>query len=268
MFITVFFILGLIIGSFLNVVVYRINVAESLLGRSHCPHCKKKIRWYDNVPLLSFVILGAKCRDCEQRISWQYPIVELATGLVFAAVGNYFFVYFDPQTWITTAYFLILFSLLLIIFVYDFRYMEIPMIIFWIAVGISILYCLVFDWLNFSSMLGIFDLLTFSGLLGGVSAFLFFFILVSISKERWMGMGDAYLAFLAGFVSGFPRIFFVLTLAFFIGSVFSAILLAMKKKTMKSQVPFAPFLVSAIIISILLPQIFPIFSFWISLFGF
>jgi leader peptidase (prepilin peptidase)/N-methyltransferase len=268
MFIVIFFIFGLIIGSFLNVVVYRINLAESLLGRSHCPYCQNKIRWYDNIPLLSFIILRAKCRDCQEKISWQYPLIELLTGLIFAAVGNYFFIYFDPQTWITTAYLLTVFSLLLVIFVYDLRFMEIPMIIFWIALGIAILYCLVYDWMNFSAMLGIFNLLTFSGLLGGFSAFLFFFILVSISKERWMGMGDAYLAFLAGFMSGFPRIFFVLTLAFFIGSICSIILLATRRKTMKSQVPFAPFLVSAIIVSILLPQIFPIFSFWVSLFGF
>jgi leader peptidase (prepilin peptidase)/N-methyltransferase len=81
--IIIFFILGLIIGSFLNVVVYRLNLAESILGRSQCPHCKAKVRWYDNVPLLSFVLLGAKCRDCGEKISWQYPILEFFTGVVF-----------------------------------------------------------------------------------------------------------------------------------------------------------------------------------------
>lgn len=262
----IFFIFGLIIGSFLNVVVYRLNVAESLLGRSHCPHCKKKIRWYDNIPLLSFLVLSAKCRDCNGKISWQYPLVELFTGIVFALFGNYFFIAVDPQSWITVFYFLVLSSLLLIIFVYDLKYMEIPMIVFWVALGWVIAYCLFSDWMNFSPQVGIWNLSIFSGLIGGFLAFLFFFILVSVSKERWMGMGDAYLAFLAGLIVGFPKIIITLTLAFFIGSIFSVILLAMKKKTMKSQVPFAPFLVSAVFLAIILPEIFPQLKYYYLLF--
>ena len=87
----IFLVLGLIVGSFLNVVVERLNLAESLLGRSHCPHCRKKIRWYDNVPVLSFMILRARCRDCEGKISWQYPAMEIMTGIIFVLAGNYFF---------------------------------------------------------------------------------------------------------------------------------------------------------------------------------
>jgi leader peptidase (prepilin peptidase) / N-methyltransferase len=104
--------------------------------------------------------------------------------------------------------------------------------------------------------------MTASGIIGGLIAFLFFFILAAVSKERWMGMGDAYLAFLAGFIVGFPKIIFTLVLAFFIGSVCSIILLTMKKKTMKSQVPFAPFLISAIILTIFLPEIFPMLKYY------
>ena len=266
MFTLIFFLFGLIIGSFLNVVVFRLNVAESLLGRSSCPHCKKQIRWYDNIPLLSFILLKMKCRDCGKKISWQYPLVELLTGISFALVGAYFFDVFYLQSLIPVFYYLVLFSLLLVIFVYDFKYMEIPMIVFWIAIGWSILFTLFSDWMNFVPEFGIWNLSTFSGLVGGIAAFLFFFILVSVSKEKWMGMGDAYLAFLAGFVVGFPDIFLVLVLAFFIGSVCSIILLAMKKKTMKSQVPFAPFLVSALMLSIILPKIFPIFEYYYLLF--
>lgn len=262
MIIAIFFIFGLIIGSFLNVVVYRLNVAESFLGRSHCPDCKNQISWYDNIPLFSFILLKMKCRNCQKKISWQYPLVEFFTGVVFALIGTYFFSYFDAQSWITTTYFLVLVSLLLIIFVYDWKFMEIPMIIFWVALGISVGYVLFSDWINFIPELGIWNLSIFSGLIGAIIAFLFFFILVSVSKERWMGMGDAYLAFLAGFVVGYPKIMFTLVLAFFIGSVFSIILLVMKKKTMKSQVPFAPFLVSAIILIILLPEIFPALKYW------
>lgn len=264
--VAILFIFGLIIGSFLNVVICRLNLAESLLGRSNCPHCKSKIRWYDNIPLLSFIILSAKCRDCQKKISWQYPLVEFFTGVIFVLVGFCFFNLYDFQSWILTFYYLVLFSLLLVIFVYDYNFLEIPMIIFWIALGWSILYALFFDWLNFNPEIGIWNLSVFSSLVGGIVAFLFFFILVSVSKEKWMGMGDAYLAFLAGFVVGFPRIFIALTLSFFIGSVCSIILLAMKKKTMKSQIPFAPFLVSAIILTIVIPEIFPALKYYYLLF--
>jgi len=263
MFTLIFFIFGLIIGSFLNVVVYRLNVAESILGRSYCPHCKNQIRWYDNIPLFSFILLKMKCRDCQQKISWHYPLVELFTGIIFALVGTYFFSIFDVQSWILTFYYLALFSLLMIIFAYDFQFMEIPMIIFWIALGFTAVYYLFSDWVNFIPELGIWNLSVFSGMIGGLIAFLFFFILVSISKEKWMGMGDAYLAFLAGFVVGYPKIMFTLVLAFFIGSVCSIILLAAKKKTMKSQVPFAPFLVSAIMLMIILPEMFPALKYWL-----
>ena len=119
----IFLLFGLIIGSFLNAVVYRLNAVESLLERSHCPHCKKKIRWFDNIPLLSFILLSAKCRDCGEKISWQYPLVELTTGIVFALVGNYFFFSFDSSSWLLTDYYLVIFSLLFIVFVYDLKYM-------------------------------------------------------------------------------------------------------------------------------------------------
>src|SRR3989344_8781021 len=87
----VFFSSGLIVGSFLNVLVYRLKEAETLLGRSFCRHCKHQIRWYDNIPLISFVLLLGACRDCETKISWQYPALELLTGILFALAGLLFF---------------------------------------------------------------------------------------------------------------------------------------------------------------------------------
>jgi len=253
----IFFIFGLIIGSFLNAVVYRLNAVESLLERSHCPHCKKKIRWFDNVPLFSFILLSAKCRDCGEKISWQYPILELATGIVFALIGNYFFYSYDSSSWMLTAYYLVIFSLLLIIFVYDLKYMEIPMVILWIGVIISAVYFLSVDWQNFHIAISILDLKTISGLLGGLVAFLFFFGLASYSKEVWMGYGDAYIGFLAGFIVGWPNIIWALMLSFTIGALISVGLIIFRKKTMKSQVPFAPFLISGVFLVIILPQIFP-----------
>lgn len=227
------------------------------MERSHCPNCKKQVRWFDNIPVLSFILLSAKCRDCGEKISWQYPVVELTMGIIFALIGSYFFVLDDLSSWLLVGYYLIIFSLLMIIFVYDFKYMEIPMLILWIGVGISVAYFLFVDWQNFSSMVSFLDLRIVSGLIGGLVAFLFFFGLAAYSKETWMGYGDAYLGLLAGLVVGWPNIVGALMLSFVIGALISIALIVVRKKTMKSQVPFAPFLITGVFLMVILPQVFP-----------
>ena len=254
----IFLIFGLIIGSFLNAVVYRLEAVESLLERSHCPHCKKKVRWFDNVPVISFILLSARCRDCGEKISWQYPIVELATGAVFALLGNYFFNILDSSTWLLTAYYLTIFSILMIIFVYDFKYMEIPMLVLWIGVVISLIYFIFQDWQSFQGVFSILELRTFSGLIGGLVAGGFFFALAAYSDETWMGYGDAYLGLLAGLIVGWPAIWGALLLSFTIGALVSVALITFQRKTMKSQVPFAPFLITGVFLITILPQMFPV----------
>ncbi len=237
----IFFLFGLIIGSFLNVVVYRIRTAETVLGRSHCRHCKKTIRWYDNIPLLSFILLKFKCRECGEKISWQYPIVEFLTGVVFALIAGQYFALEDVSTWASTAVVLILSSALIVIFVYDVLYMEIPSLVLWPAVALAFGYNFFLDWGN--PILDIWERALVSGLLAGGGAFLFFFALSFLSREKWMGMGDAYLVILLGLILGWPKIFLALFLAFAIGAIYGIILIAFKKKKMKSQLPFAPFLI-------------------------
>lgn len=263
----IFLILGLIIGSFLNAVVYRLNAVESLMERSHCPHCKKKVRWFDNVPLLSFILLSARCRDCGEKISWQYPVVEILTGIIFALIGSYFFNLFDLSSWTLTAYYLIIFSILLVIFVYDFKYMEIPMLILWLGVGVSLAYFIFSDWQVFHGAASILDLRTISGILGGLVAGGFFWSLAAYSKETWMGYGDAYLGILVGLVVGWPNIIGALMLSFTIGAMISVALIVASKKTMKSQVPFAPFLITGTFLVIILPQMFPALKYWLFMLG-
>lgn len=262
----IFLILGLIVGSFLNVVVERLNLAETILGRSHCPHCKKTIRWYDNVPVLSFMVLRARCRDCEGKISWQYPFVEILTGLVFALIGNYFFFTGDPQSWVTTFFYLVTFSLLIIIAVYDFKYLEIPMLIVWLGIGWTAIYFLYADWASFSPQLGILSLKVYSGLLAGLLAYLLFFLFSAGTREKMMGLGDAYVAMLVGALVGVPDIFWALVLAFTTGAIWGIVLILMRKKTMQSQVPFAPFLAIGAALIIFLPLIFPAVKFWLTFF--
>lgn len=251
MLILIFFVGGLLVGSFLNVLVYRINTAESFIGgRSHCPHCKNTILWYDNIPLISFILLNFRCRYCKGKISWQYPLIEFGTGLIFALIGWKFFILEDPKTWLATFYYLAISSSLITILVYDYLYMEIPGLILWPAIGFSVFYNLLTDWANADLIRDPLASLTYSGALAAFLAFTFFFLLSSLSRERWMGMGDAYLAILLGLVLGWPQILLGLFLAFAIGSIYGIILIILKKKSMKSQVPFAPFLVVGTLISI------------------
>ncbi|HCP09001.1 MAG TPA: hypothetical protein DIT25_04355, partial [Candidatus Moranbacteria bacterium] len=240
-----------------------LDTAETLMGRSACPHCKGKIRWYDNIPFFSFLILRAKCRECEKKISLLYPLVELGTGALFALSGYYFFSALDPQSWLETVFYLGIFSALVVIFAYDFKFMEIPMIVLWIGVGWTVAFLLIFDWMNFNPQMGILDSRIFSGVLAGSLAFLFFFALSAGSKEKWMGMGDAYLALFAGLAVGWPVILGAFMLAFALGSVSGIALLLLKKKTMKSQLPFAPFMALGIFLSIFIPLIFPGIKHWI-----
>lgn len=261
--VVIFFIFGLIIGSFLNSVVYRLHAVESLLERSHCPHCKKKIRWFDNIPLLSFIILAAKCRDCGEKISWQYPVTEFLIGVVFVLIGNYFFSSYDSSSWLLVGYYMVVFSLLAIIFIYDLKYMEIPMVILWIGVAVTAVYFLAADWQSFSTALSLLDLRTVSGVLGGLVAFMFFFALAAYSKETWMGYGDAYIGMLIGFIVGWPNVIWTLMLSFAIGAIISVGLILLRKKTMKSQVPFAPFLIVGTFLVIILPEALPVLKYFL-----
>jgi leader peptidase (prepilin peptidase) / N-methyltransferase len=251
------FILGLIIGSFLNVVVYRLKKAESIVfGGSKCPKCQAKIKWYDNIPAISFFILHFRCRNCREKISWQYPMLEISTGLLFAIAGSVFFSWQDLSTSIMLAYSLTIISLLLIIFVFDWLYMEIPGIVLWIGIILAVIFNFYFDWSGGFFSGDFLAAKTYAGLLGGGIAFIFFFSMSYFSKEKWMGMGDSYLAIFLGLFLGFPRIFYALIIGFFLGAFLGIILIIFGKKKMKSKLPLAPFLIAGtLLVMFFYPQI-------------
>lgn len=255
MMIFLFLILGLVVGSFLNVVIVRLRDAETLLGRSFCRHCKHQIAWYDNVPLLSFALLRGECRACQTRISWQYPAVEAFTGIAFAVTGALFFDPVMTRSWIETVWLLVLFSGFIVIAAYDLKYMEIPLSV----LIFSILWSVVMLFFLGSGGAGTPFFLTpiGSGLIGGGVIALLFFLLVFLSKETWMGWGDVWLGLAAGLAVGFPWGLILLTLSFGLGSVIGIALMLSRKKSLKSQVPFAPFLVSGTMLTIILPKLFP-----------
>jgi leader peptidase (prepilin peptidase)/N-methyltransferase len=243
-----FFLFGLIIGSFLNAVIYRLQTEESLMGRSHCRSCVKPIAWYDNIPVLSFAILRAKCRQCGERIAWQYPMIEVVTGMVFAFVGRFVFDSVDMSSWMTTAWYLGLTACLIVIFVHDMSTLYIPMTPLLLAIVWTAGYLVLgeFDWSDI-----------WMHLLAAFGAFAFFWLLVEVSKETWMGMGDAYLAFLVGLVTGWPGVLWTMTFSFGLGAVVGIALIVSGTKSMKSQVPFAPFLTTGVFVALFLPVLFP-----------
>lgn len=255
------FLLGLIIGSFLNVVALRFESGETLGGRSHCPRCHALIHWYDNIPLLSWIVLQGRCRQCHEAIAWQYPLVELGTGLAFLGMG----VWGQPVlTRLVNAYvwsgsfdgwsvllllagYFVLISLLIVIFITDLRTMEIPLVCLLSAVGVSLALVVWGAWgIDVDQWPELVPLVWQSQLLGGLIATLCFSALVYCSKETWMGKGDIWLAAVLGLMVGVELLLFALTLSFFLGALVGIGLLAFASKGWKSQIAFAPFLIIAL----------------------
>jgi leader peptidase (prepilin peptidase)/N-methyltransferase len=244
---TLFLIFGLIVGSFLSVVISRLETGEGLLlGRSKCPKCKKKIKSYDLVPLLSFMVLKGKCRHCDKRISAFYPLIEILTGALFALL---YYRFAEAFSGVNIYLFFILHLLILVslivTFFYDWFYYIIPDKIL-IPVGVITLIASAINVLltkQFQLDFFIYKPEILSLVLGLIIGGGFFLFLVLISREKWMGWGDVKLGAFLGAILGYPSILVALFFAFILGSIVSLVLISLKKKKMKDIIPFGPFLV-------------------------
>jgi len=228
------FILGLIIGSFLNVVIFRMNLKKTFLGRSICLSCMERLPWYDNIPLFSFVVLKKKCRFCQSVISWQYPAVELATAAIFVIGFLRFNIGVEYLSFIIFSCFLI------IIFVYDLKH-------YLILDKISIPAMIVALFFNLNLGYSFLELI-----LGAVIIAGFFYLQLVVSKGKWIGGGDIRLGAVMGFMLGWKIGLVALFLAYFLGAIIGIILLTSGKKKMSSQIPFGTFLSLATVISLLI----------------
>ena len=270
--------LGLCIGSFLNCVIYRlpdespanaghsdgpVKMREALLsgrqslikklrGRSFCPNCKHTLSWTDLVPVFSFMFFKAKCRYCRKKISWQYPAVELATGAIFLLILNFKFQILNEiqiLNFINLAFWFYVASSLIIIFVYDLKHYIIPDKVLFPAIGITAVYRIFeFGILDFENLnlfrISDFGFRIFGGyLLAAIIASGFFLVIFLISKGRWMGFGDVKLVVLMGLLLGVNNVLAALFLAFFFGAIISIILIVLREKKLKSEIPFGPFLI-------------------------
>ena len=233
------FIIGLLIGSFLNVCIYRIPVEQSItFPPSHCTNCKTKLRPVDLIPVLSYLRYKGKCRYCGEKISLQYPIIEILNGLIYILI----FINFGYSA--SFVFYSILSSLLVIIGVIDYKHTIIPngSIIFGLIAGLiyRLILPLVLEleipWID--SILGL--------LIGGG-----FFLLIAIIFNGGMGGGDIKLMGMLGFFLGLNKIIMVTFLSFIIGAVFTLPLLALKKKSRKDMIPFGPFIALSALITML-----------------
>ena len=234
------FLFGLIIGSFLNCLVWRLRTGESLLGRSYCLKCKKQIAWHDNLPVLSFVLLKGKCRQCGGKISWQYPIVELTTGVLFVLayylnyelrITNYELIIQLLRDWF-------LISAMMVIFIYDLRWYLILDIV-------TLPACLVVLILNLALGFSLWNLLV-SGIIGSG----FFLLQFLISGGKWIGGGDIRLGLLMGLALGWPGVIAAIIISYFLGSLVGLGLIAAGKKRWGSEIPLGVFLAAGTIIDL------------------
>ncbi|MCR5522210.1 MAG: prepilin peptidase [Clostridia bacterium] len=235
------FLFGIVVGSFLNVCIYRIPEQQSIVTvPSHCMSCGKKLHWYELIPLFSWIFLRGKCRGCKAKISAQYPLVEAANGLLWCLV------LFMKGPTLDFVLICALFSALLVMGFIDARTMEIPngivIFILLIAVLRALLHIFIYKepWLDF--VLG-------SVIMGGV-----FFLILFISNGRAMGGGDVKLMFAIGLFLGLKLTVFGLVAACVVGSVIHLTLMAVKK--VGRQLAFGPYLAIGFAISVLWGNLF------------
>lgn len=224
------FILGTVIGSFLNVVVYRYKTGMTLGGRSKCFTCSRTLTWVELFPILSFLIQRGACRKCKSKISWQYPLVEALAGLLFILV-IYFFPPLSAAAAIETVFYLLVTAILVVITVYDIKHKIIPDELSYTFAVVALLHALLTP--------------SLSHLLAGPLLALPFASLWLVSKGRWMGLGDAKLTLGIGWVLGMSAGISAIILAFWIGAIISVLwmLFAFKKFKAHYEIPFGPYLI-------------------------
>ena len=231
-------IFGAMIGSFLNVCIHRLPKEESIVRPgSHCPKCKTPIQYYDNIPLISFLLLRGKCRYCQASISIQYPIVEAITAL------SSFFLFITFGVSLSFIYYFSFVAALIAITVIDLYHQIIPVVISLPGVVIGLLGSLVIPQITFwSSLIGV--------LSGGGSLFLVATVYQWLFKREGMGGGDVKMLAMIGAFLGWKAVILTILLSSFIGSIIGITVIFIKGKDFKYAIPFGPFLALGAVISL------------------
>lgn len=233
------FVLGAVIGSFLNVCIHRIPAGTSIVfPGSRCPACETPIRWYQNIPVLSYLVLGGKCAQCKTSISRRYPLVEALTGLVFALVLYRFG--FHPATLV---YWLLGATLIVITFI-DLDHQIIPDAISLPGIPVGFACSFLIPWISWTdSLLGI--------LIGGGSLFLVAAAYELLTKKEGMGGGDIKLLAMLGAFLGWQAVLPIIFFSSFAGSLVGVPLMLIKRSDGKLAIPFGPFLAAGALFHLL-----------------
>lgn len=237
----VFILLGLLIGSFTNVIIYRLPIKKSILfPGSRCTSCNSDIKWYDNIPILSYLILRGKCRNCHQHISIQYPLIELLMGVLFGAIFLYLGLSYELFLGLAIV------TIGVWIFFIDIKYYIIPnsLVISFIVIGVLNITYLIYNQ-NYS---GVWDHF--------IGAFAGFFILLFIRwlgfllyKEEAMGLGDVKLMFSLGLILGLNGMLLMLFLAITGSALLEVLLIVVKLKEKGARIAFGPYLIMALLVT-------------------
>ncbi|MBI5620312.1 prepilin peptidase [Candidatus Gottesmanbacteria bacterium] len=230
------FLFGLAVGSFLNVLIDRLPRGQNVISdRSRCDHCKKTLRWFELIPVISFFVQGGRCRRCRGTLSWQYPIVELVTAVGFVVIYGFYEAHGSYGTNGVRALlsWYLIYSSFLVIFVADLKDQIIP---------------------DSMVLIGIFGAIGVIGVIGehvlaGIGASIFFSVLLLITRGKGMGFGDVKFAFLMGLLLGFPKIIVASYLAFLTGAGVGVILILLGMKKLKGTVAFGPFLIIGTVVA-------------------
>jgi len=235
-------IFGAIVGSFLNVCIFRLPKEESIIWPgSHCPHCNKPIQFYDNIPILSYIFLNGKCRYCKKSISTQYPLVEGITALSSLLI----FMKFGPS--LSYLFYFAFVAALIVITVIDLYHQIIPDVISLPGIGVGLLASLILPQITFlNSLIGV--------LLGGGSLFLVAYCYQWLFKREGMGGGDVKLLAMIGAFLGWQAVILTIFLSSFIGAISGILIMVLKGKDSKYAIPFGPFLSLGAVISLFYGQ--------------
>ena len=241
------FIIGLAIGSFLNVCIYRIPRSDMSIyspRRSFCPECSQSIKFYDNIPLLSYLLLLGKCRHCKAKISVLYPIVEFVTAAL------YLFIYYKFGTTLYFLHAIFFVSILIPIAFIDARHLIIPNVLSLtgLILGVGIVSIIAYQ----DKDLDYLKMRLVGFVIGGLVIWLIGFIGSALMRKKAMGMGDVKLMAIIGlYLGAFPELPMVIALSAFSGAIIGTLLIVTGKKSRQSPIPYGPFIVGAAVVVLL-----------------